>query len=114
MGDAPEREGDADAARQGRLERHLLPFVREPGLRIVLIAALGIFVTFGAWMLAGVLRSRSVPAIAATLLLGLASVEAVRGDLRRRGRPGVASVLVLVLWLLSGLSAVVGVRFGLL
>jgi len=95
-------------------ESHLLPYVREPGLRILLIAAVGIFVTFGAWMLAGAVRSRSVPAVAAALLLGVASAEAVRSDVRSRGRPGIVSAIVLALWLLSGLGAALGVRFDLL
>jgi hypothetical protein len=101
-------------ADESRLERHLRPLVREPGLRLLLIAGTGIFVTFGAWMLAGALRSRSVPAIAATLLLLLASAEAVRSDVRRSHRPGVVSGLIAALWLLSALGALAGTRFGLL
>ena len=99
---------------QSRLESQLLPFVREPGLRPVLIAAVGVFVTFGAWMLAGAIRSRSLAALGAALLLALASAEAVRSDVQRRGRPGVVSAIVLALWLLSGLGAAAGVRMGLL
>ena len=92
----------------------LRPLLTDPSLRGLLVAGGGILVTFGAWMIAMAVGSRSLPAIGALGLVAVLSAEGVRADVRRARRPGAATWLVLAFWLLSGGIAWAGIRFGLL
>ncbi len=83
-------------------ERLLRPYFEDPHLRIVLFSVLGVLVTFGVWIGANAIRSRSLAAIALLLALGVGSSELVRSDLRGLGRPGPLSGVVAALWLLTG------------
>lgn len=95
-------------------ERFLRPFVEDPSLRIVLIAGVGIVVTFGAWLAANAIRAGSASAIAALLLLAVMSAEAVRSELVRRRRPGPLAVVIGAVWGLTALVTWAALRSGLL
>jgi hypothetical protein len=94
-------------------ERLLRPFLEDPGLRIVAIAAMGVFASFGAWGLAGALRARSPFAIAALLALAWVSAAGVRAGWREGGRPGPLGLAIGAFWLLSALGAWAALRFEL-
>ena len=86
------------------LDDWLAGFVRDSGLRPVLIVALGCLAAIGAGALLLAVQGRSLPAIAALALLALGSADVLQRDLRRR-RFGPVSRLVTALWLLSALAA---------
>lgn len=94
-------------------ERFLLPYLEDPNLRLVLLTASGVLVTFGAWLLASAIRSRSVGALLAVVAIGVASAEAIRSDLRRRRRPGPISVLIAAEWLATGTATWAALHWGL-
>ncbi len=87
-------------------------FARDATLRPVLVVALGCFSAIGAGTLLAALRSRSLAATAALVLLGLGSADLLVRDLRRR-HLGPASQLVLALWALSAAAAIGAVAIGL-
>ena len=86
-------------------ESFLRPFLEDGNLRLLLISGSGILITFGAWVLATAIRSRSVAAVAAMLVLAVASAEAIRSDVRSRRRPGPVSGLIGAFWMLTALAA---------
>lgn len=94
------------------LDRWIRPLFSDTALRPVLIVLVIVGVTFGASVVLLAMRDRSYAAMAALLILAWASADAVWSDLRRR-RLGLASGLVVALWLLSGLSALGAVYLGL-
>ena len=69
-------------------------------------------VLFGAVVLLLALRERRYFAVAALLVLAWASADGFRSD-HRRGGFGIASGLILALWLLSGLVAFAAAHFDL-
>jgi hypothetical protein len=87
-------------------------FARDATLRPVLVVALGCFAAIGAGTLIAAVRSRSLAATAALVLLALGSGDLLLRDLRRR-RLGAASRLTLALWALSAIAAVGAVAIGL-
>ncbi len=88
-----------------RLADHLLEYVREPMLWPVLIVAVAIFVTLGTAVLLAGLFARNLFALAALLVLGAVSTDAVIRELRSRGFGPVSGGL-LALWGLSAACAV--------
>ena len=88
-----------------RLADHLLEYAREPMLWPVLIVAVAIFVTLGTAVLLAGLFARNLFALAALLLLGAVSADAVIRELRSRGFGPVSGGL-LALWGLSAACAV--------
>lgn len=95
------------------LDRWIDPFFSDSMLWPVLIVLVTAFAIFGAAVLLLAVRTRSFFAIAALLVLVVASAEALRSDLHRR-RVGRAGGLILVLWTLSALLALAAARFGML
>ncbi len=88
-----------------RLADHLLEYVREPTLWPVLLVAIAIFVTLGTAVLLAAFLARNLFALAALLLLGAMSADAVIRELRSRGFGPVSGGL-LALWGLSAACAV--------
>ncbi len=88
-----------------RLADHLLEYVREPMLWPVLLVAVGIFVTLGTAVLLAAVGTRNLFALAALLLLGAVSADAVVRELRSRGFGPVSGGL-LAFWGLSAACAV--------
>ena len=99
---------------QSRLERAILPFLREPTLWPVLVAVLAHFVALGAPLMVATWRSGHGWSIAGLVLLGTLSAAGVAVDTRDHGRPGAVSALILVTWAFCGAGAWAGVRFGIL
>jgi hypothetical protein len=90
----------------------LAAFAADPGLRPVLLVAIGCFTAIGAGALLLAVRGRSLAAIAALALLALGTADLLQRDLRRR-RFGPASRLAASLWLLSAVAAAGAVVLGL-
>jgi hypothetical protein len=96
---------DSDRPPEGSaVDRHLRVFFTDSTLWPVLVSAAAIFVALGAalWLLA--VEDRNPLAIAALLLLAILSFEWVHRD-RQRGRLGLASRSLGVLWLASAAAA---------
>jgi hypothetical protein len=79
----------------------------------VLFTVGAIAVTLLGWLLASAVTRRSMPAVAAVVLLLIPTADALQRDLRRR-RFGLLSRLVVGLWAASAAAAAVGSRFGFL
>ena len=112
--DAPpeEPEGDDEAARS-RVGELLDPFFTDSSLWPVLIAAVLIFVVFGAAILLFAVRTRNLFAVVALIALLFMSADAVRADWRGR-RPGRAGGFVLGIWLAAAGVAAVAASYGIL
>lgn len=117
------REVDAVASGPGldhfrgrsRVERALLPFLREPTLWPVLLAVLAHAVALVAPLIIIVWREPVFgwPLIGLLVLAGL-SLAACGVDLRDRRRPGPVTGLLGVTWILCGVGAWAAVRLGIL
>jgi hypothetical protein len=105
----PERDGGEPRS----FDDWLRQFTSEPGLVPVALVVIGCFTAIGAGVLLAALRARNLAALAALVLLALGSADLLQRDLRRRRRLGLASRLVLGLWLLSAAAAVAAVTLGL-
>jgi hypothetical protein len=95
------------------LDDWLRQFLTDSALVPVALVAAGCFTAIGAGVLLAALLARSLPAIAALVLLAAMSVDALLRDRRRHGRLGLASRLVLALWGLSLAAAVAALALGL-
>ncbi|MEE9279074.1 MAG: hypothetical protein V3V67_02765 [Myxococcota bacterium] len=93
-----------DASPDSGPERFVRAYLEDPNLRLVLLTGAGILVTFSAWLLANAIRSKSVAALLAVAVIGVASAEAIRSDFVRRGRPGPISGLIGGAWTLVALA----------
>ena len=114
---APIARGPALDAFRGysRVERALLPFLREPTLWPVLLAVIAHAIALVGPLLVIVWRDPRPgwPALG-LLLLGSLSAAAVRVELRDRGRPGPIAGLLAATWSLCGLGAWGGAHLGIL
>lgn len=97
-----------------RLERALLPFLREPTLWPVLLAVLAHAIALVAPLLVFTWRGDSGWSIVGLVVLGTLSAAACGAEIRGRGRPGGITALFGVTWLLCGAGAYAAVRFGIL
>jgi hypothetical protein len=98
-----------------RVERVLLPFLREPTLWPVLLAVLFHAVVLVGPLIILVWRDPSPGwPLVGLIALGALSVAGVRVELRDRRRPGPVSGLIGVTWLLCAAGAWGAVRVGLL
>lgn len=95
------------------LDEWLGQFFRDSTLVPVLIVAVGCFTAIGAGVIAWAVRGRSLAAIAALVLLGGMTLDALLRERRRRGKLGLASRCLLGLWALSALAAAAAVALGL-
>ncbi len=93
-----------DTSAESGAERFVRAYLEDPNLRLVLLTGAGVLVTFGAWVLANAIRSKSVGALLALAVIGVASAEAIRSDLVRRRRPGPISGLIGGGWALVALA----------
>ncbi len=106
----PDPASSQDAAPDERIR----PFFVEPALRGVLISGIGVFATFGTWLVVLALRAQSVIAIGSVAVLVIGSVEGIRIDRGRHGRFGALSVLIATLWLLIGVGSASAVYWEIL
>src|SRR5262245_37049386 len=93
-------------------ERFVAPFVREPMLWPVAAVIVAHAVAFLAPVLLLALRDRRIPALGALAGIAFLSGSAVRAELARLSRPGVACALIGTIWLLAAAAAVVAHRTG--
>lgn len=100
---------------RSRVERALLPFLREPTLWPILAVLVVHVVAFVAPVMAVVWREPELgwPLVGLAVLAG-ASVAACRVEMRDRQRPGPVAGLIGATWLLCGAGAWAGARVGLL
>lgn len=93
------------------LDAWLGSFASDATLRPVLIVVIGSLSAIGAGVLL-LARGGSLAAMAALGLMALGTLDVLQRDLRQR-RLGAAARLALLLWLFSGVAAVVAVATGL-
>ncbi len=108
----PEPPQESEDAFDRAVDRHLAIFYRDPTLWPVLVAAIGAVLTLGASTLVFAVRERRPYALAALVVLAWVSADAVYRDLSRR-RFGVASRVVVGLWVAAAGAAVLAARLGL-
>jgi hypothetical protein len=98
-----------------RVERALLPFLREPTLWPVLLAVIAHAVALTAPLMVVVWRDPTPgwPMIGLIVLAAL-SLAGVRVELRDRGRPGAICGLLASTWVLCCVGAWAGVHLGIL
>lgn len=110
-----ERRLELDAFRgPSRLERAVLPFVREPTLWPILLVLVAHVVVFVAPLLVVAWRDGGGWAIAGLCVTGALSATASVLEIRDRRRPGSITALLAVVWLLCGAGAWAGVWAGIL
>ncbi len=95
-----------------RLERVVLPFVREPMLWPVLATVVVHGVALAAPLLVLSLRDRHAWASAGLAALVLATAAAAASEIRDRRRPAGICALLAGVWLLTGAASLVAVRLG--
>ncbi len=96
------------------IDRYLLPAIRESTLFPLLLVVIGHVVAFIAPALLFALRDRSVAAMLALFAIGILTVQCVRFEVGRHGRPDVLSAIILSTWLASGAAAWACDRYHLL
>jgi hypothetical protein len=99
---------------ESRLERALLPYLREPTLWPVLAVLLAHAVAFVAPMLVLVWREAHAWSILGLSVLGVPSLLGIGLEIRDRRRPRLLSALIVAAWACCGAGAVAAVRVGLL
>jgi hypothetical protein len=97
-----------------RLERVILPFLREPTRWPVLLVGVAHAIAAIAPLLVLAWRDGSAAAVTGLVVLGALSLLAAGFEARDRRRPGPIAGLFAVTWVLSGLSAWAGARAGIL
>jgi hypothetical protein len=95
-----------------RLERAVLPFVREPLLWPVLATVVVHGVALAAPLLVLCVRDRHAWASAGVAALALATAAAAVSEIRDRRRPASICALLAGVWLLTGVASLVAVRLG--
>ncbi len=95
-----------------RLERAVLPFVREPTLWPVLATVVVHLIALASPLLVLRVRDRHAWASAGITALALATAAAAGSEIRDRGRPSSICVLLGVVWLLAGAASLAAVRLG--
>jgi fermentation-respiration switch protein FrsA (DUF1100 family) len=105
--------GDDGGREPHSLDEWLRQFLSDGGLMPVALVAAGCFTAIGAGIVLAALRARNLPAGAALVLLAAMSIDALLRDRRRHGQLGLASRLVLALWVLSAAAAAAALALGL-
>lgn len=109
----PERPGSARAPEgDSRLERFVLPYLRDPTLWPVLLVVIGHAAAFLVPMLLLGLRDRRPSALAALLGAAVLTGAGVRAEARAVGRPGAFSGALAATWLLAAGAAFAAHRYG--
>jgi hypothetical protein len=105
----PKSKFDNDPAESSNdelwVDRYLLPAVREFTLFPLLLVVIGHVVAFIAPALLFALRDRSFGAMLALFAMGVLTVQCVRFEVARHGRPDILSGILLATWLASGAAA---------
>ena len=96
-----------------RLERAVLPFLREPTLWPVFLVMLAHVLLVLAPLLVLAFRDAHAGSITALVVFSAASVFGIRLEVRDRGRPGLLAILVFTIWAISGACAWACARLGL-
>jgi len=110
-----ERRLDLDTFRgPSRLERVILPFLREPTLWPILLVLVAHVVVFVAPLLVLAWRDGHGWAIAGLFVTAAGSVTASAMEIRDHRRPGGITALFAAVWALCGAGAWAGARSGLL
>ncbi|MEE9608958.1 MAG: hypothetical protein V3U03_14560 [Myxococcota bacterium] len=112
MRSSPEPQTSAARRAAAWCERTALLFVHEPTLWPVLMVLIGHFAALVAPLLLLGLRDGHGGAQGAVAALGALTALGLRGELRRRGRPGALGALALGTWLLTGAAAFAADRYG--
>ena len=94
-----------------RLERVLLPYLREQTLWPVLVAVLAHVIALFAPLLVLGLRDGHLWSLMAVGVFGLAGLTGIGFELRERRRPGLVSILIGAVWLLCGAGAYAVLHF---
>jgi hypothetical protein len=109
MTDLPKPKFDDDSQESSEdelwIDRYLLPAIRETTLFPLLLVVIGHAVAFIAPALLFSLRDRSFGAMLALFAIGVFTVQCVRFEVGRHGRPDVLSAIVLSTWLASAAAA---------
>jgi hypothetical protein len=101
-----------DATPPDRVERFILPFVREPTLWPVLLVVIGHAAAAIAPAMLLAVRDRNPTAWLALVVLAALSVSVPVYEVDRQRRPGALSAIVLVAWLLGAGLALVAHHYG--
>lgn len=109
MTDSPKSKFDDDSATSSNdelwIDRYLLPAIRESTLFPLLLVVIGHVVAFIAPALLFSLRDRSFGAMFALFAIGVLTVQCVRFEVGRHGRPDVLSAIIGATWVASGAAA---------
>lgn len=112
--DVSAETGVEDEEPLSSFDRWVMPYLEDSALWPVLIVIIAHIVAFTAPVLLFAFRDRRFVGMAALLLMGFASVQAVRYDLGRRGRPAAITGLLTACWVLSSAAAYFASEWGLL
>lgn len=106
MSDSKKSQFDGDTS-GGELwiDRYVYPAVRESTLFPLLLVVIGHVVAFIAPALLFAVRDRSFASMIALFGITVLSVQCVRFEVARSGRPDVLSWILLATWLVSGATA---------
>jgi hypothetical protein len=109
MTDLPKSEFD-EASNQAPadelwIDRYLLPAIRESTLFPLLLVVIGHVVAFIAPALLFAVRDRSFGAMLALVVIAFFTVQCIRFEVRRHGRPDVLSAIFVGTWLASAATA---------
>jgi len=106
---SPKSKFDDDSAEASGdelwIDRYLLPAIREFTLFPLLLVVIGHVVAFIGPALLFALRDRSFGAMLALFAIGVLTVQCVRFEVARYGRPDILSAIVGATWLASGAAA---------
>lgn len=97
---------------ESRIDRVVLPFVRDPALWPILVILIAHIAAFVAPVLLFALREGRIASFAALFGLAGLSVGLVRHEWRERGRPGPLCGLTLATWLVAIAAAFAADRYG--
>jgi hypothetical protein len=109
----PQAQAQEREERGGRVERYLMPFVREPTLWPVLIVLLAHAAAFIAPAMIFAWRDGGRGSAALLGVLVLLSAGVVVFEIRRWRRPAALTAVLVVTWALSVLLALLAARAGL-
>jgi hypothetical protein len=91
-------------------QRTVLPFLRDPGLRPVLLAILGHLAVVFTPVILSVVRSRNPLSGAALLVFLFGSFELIRLEKKCRGRFSLLTASVIGTWVVACILAAIGYR----
>ena len=99
---------------ESRIDRFVLPFMRDPALWPILVIFVAHIAAFVAPVLLFALRDGRIPSFAALFGLAGLSIGLVRHESLDRGRPGPLSGLTLATWLVAIAAAFAANHYGII